>query len=61
MSLKNLKQNMGNGLYIVSCDGMFAGANTVSGDFSLISKGYLLEDGKEILWSKPDYSGRKFL
>lgn len=48
MSLKNLKQNMGNGLYIVSCDGMFAGANTVSGDFSLISKGYLLEDGKEI-------------
>lgn len=41
-----LISQMKNGLYIVSCDGMFAGANVVSGDFSLISKGYLIEDGK---------------
>lgn len=46
-TLDELKKQMGNGLYIVSCDGMFAGANTVSGDFSVISKGYLIQDGKE--------------
>lgn len=36
---------MCNGLYICECDGMFAGANPVSGDFALISKGYLVKNG----------------
>ncbi|MBQ6833052.1 MAG: TldD/PmbA family protein [Lachnospiraceae bacterium] len=42
----DLLRQMGDGLYIVSCDGMFAGADVVSGDFSLISKGYLIKDGE---------------
>lgn len=37
---------MKDGLYITHCDGMFAGADVVSGDFSLISKGYLVENGQ---------------
>lgn len=41
-----LIRQMKDGLYIVSCDGMFAGADIVSGDFSLISKGYLIKNGK---------------
>lgn len=40
-----LIQAMGSGLLITDCDGIFAGANPVSGDFSLIAKGYLIENG----------------
>ena len=43
---EELFERMGDGLYIVSCDGMFAGADVVSGDFSLISKGYRIRSGK---------------
>lgn len=42
----DLIREMGNGLYITNCDGMFAGADPVSGDFSLISKGYVVENGE---------------
>lgn len=44
-SLEELAAQMGDGLYITNCGGMFAGANVVSGDFSLISKGYLVKGG----------------
>ena len=36
----------GEGLYITEISGMHAGANAVSGDFSLVSKGFLIKDGK---------------
>jgi len=36
------------GLYIVSLEGMHAGINPVSGDFSLAGKGFLIEKGKKI-------------
>lgn len=45
-SREKLIEELGDGLYITACDGMFAGADPVSGDFSLISKGYLVKDGK---------------
>ena len=45
-SLEAVLNQEGTGLYITECDGMFAGANVISGDFALISKGYLVENGK---------------
>lgn len=45
-SLEELMGDMGDGLYITNCDGMFAGADPVSGKFSLISKGYRIENGE---------------
>lgn len=45
--LEELMQDMGDGLYITNCDGMFAGADPVSGKFSLISKGYQIAGGKK--------------
>lgn len=44
-TLVDLMQEMRHGLLITDCDGIFAGANPVSGDFSLIAKGYLIEEG----------------
>ncbi|SHJ60114.1 TldD/PmbA family protein [Hespellia stercorisuis] len=41
-----LIREMGTGLFITECDGMFAGADAVTGDFSLISKGYRIEGGE---------------
>jgi len=35
------------GLYLVSLEGMHAGINTISGDFSLAAKGFLIENGKK--------------
>ena len=37
----------GNGVYINSLGGLHAGANTVSGDFSLQSAGFMIENGKK--------------
>ena len=45
-SREMLIEELQDGLYITACDGMFAGADPVSGDFSLISKGYLVKNGK---------------
>lgn len=39
---------MGRGLYITGLNGLHAGANTQSGDFSLQAEGYLVEDGKKV-------------
>ncbi len=41
-----LLQRAGNGVYIDSLAGLHAGADPVTGDFSLQSAGYLIEDGK---------------
>jgi len=44
-SLDTLLLEMGDGLLITACDGIFAGVNPVSGDFSVISKGYMVRGG----------------
>jgi len=44
---EELLQKAGNGVYINSLGGLHAGANPVSGDFSLQSAGFLIEDGKK--------------
>ena len=37
---------IGNGLYITECKGFHAGANAVTGDFSIESAGFMIRDGK---------------
>ena len=37
----------GNGVYITALEGLHSGTNAVSGDFSLQSAGYLIENGKK--------------
>ena len=37
---------MGNGIYVTELKGLHAGANSVTGDFSIESAGYLVEDGR---------------
>lgn len=44
---EELLKKAGNGVYINSLGGLHAGANPVTGDFSLQSAGFLLEDGKK--------------
>lgn len=41
-------QMPGKGILISSVDGLHAGANPISGEFSLLASGYLYEDGKPI-------------
>ena len=43
-----LYKQMGKGLLIKEMEGLHAGANAVSGDFSLLSKGFLVEDGMPV-------------
>lgn len=45
MSEEELLAKAGNGVYINSLGGLHAGANPVSGDFSLQSAGFLIENG----------------
>lgn len=45
-ALEALCAKVENGLLIHECDGIFAGANPISGAFSLISKGWMIKDGK---------------
>lgn len=47
MTEEELLEKAGNGVYINSLGGLHAGANPVSGDFSLQSAGFLIEDGKK--------------
>ncbi len=42
-----LLEKVGNGIYITDLGGLHAGANTISGDFSLQSSGFLIENGKK--------------
>lgn len=44
---EQLLELAGDGVYIDGLAGLRAGANTVSGDFSLQSEGYLIRDGKK--------------
>jgi len=45
--LKDMLQEMGNGLLITDVSGLHAGANPISGDFSLLSKGFVVRDGEQ--------------
>lgn len=47
MSEETLLEKAGRGVYINSLGGLHAGANRVSGDFSLQSAGFMIEDGKK--------------
>ena len=47
MTEEELLAKAGNGIYINDLEGLHAGANAISGDFSLQSAGYLIEDGKK--------------
>ena len=42
-----LMEKLGDGLYLTSLQGLHAGANVQSGDFSLQADGYLVKDGKK--------------
>ncbi len=45
ISEEELLKKAGNGVYVDSLGGLHAGANTVSGDFSLQSSGFMIENG----------------
>ena len=45
-TLAKMMEDVGDGLLIKEVDGLHAGADSVSGDFSLSSKGFLIKDGK---------------
>lgn len=47
ISEEDLLRKAGNGVYIHTLQGLHAGANGVSGDFSLQSAGFMIEDGKK--------------
>ena len=44
---EEMMASIGEGLVITEMSGMHAGANPVSGDFSLLSKGYTIENGRK--------------
>ena len=44
---EDIFQTIGNGIYITKLDGLHAGANPASGDFSLSAAGFLIKDGKK--------------
>ncbi|MGN0505654.1 MAG: TldD/PmbA family protein [Lachnospiraceae bacterium] len=46
-SLEDLFEEAGNGVYITSLEGMHAGANPITGDFSLAASGFTIENGKK--------------
>ena len=47
LSKEDLRRKLGNGLYITSLNGLHAGANIQSGDFSLQAEGFLVENGEK--------------
>lgn len=47
LSEEELVEKAGNGIYIDELSGLHAGLNAQSGNFSLLSKGFLIEDGKK--------------
>lgn len=46
-SLEDLLKEAENGIYITSVEGMHAGANPITGDFSLSSSGFKIENGEK--------------
>ena len=49
---EELLQKAGNGVYITSLGGLHAGADAISGDFSLQSAGYMIENGVKTRYVK---------
>lgn len=47
MTEEQLLEMAGNGVYINSLSGLHAGANAITGDFSLQSAGFMIENGKK--------------
>lgn len=45
-NLEELAKEVGEGLYITDLNGLHAGINAVSGDFSLLCEGFLIKDGR---------------
>ena len=52
MTEEELLQKAGNGVYITSLGGLHAGADAISGDFSLQSSGYMIENGVKTRYVK---------
>ena len=52
MTEEELLAKAGNGVYINSLEGLHAGANAISGDFSLQSAGFMIENGKKTIHVK---------
>lgn len=46
-TLEDLMEEAGNGIYVTSVEGMHAGANPITGDFSLAASGFRIENGKK--------------
>ena len=49
LSLDGLLGMMNSGIYVTGMKGFHAGANSVSGDFSIESSGFLVENGRLLL------------
>lgn len=45
-TLYEILQNASNGIYVTDLSGLHSGVNSISGDFSLLSEGFLIENGK---------------
>ncbi len=52
MTEEELLQKAGNGVYITDLSGLHAGADSISGDFSLQSAGYMIENGVKTRYVK---------
>ena len=52
VSEEELLSMAGSGVYITDLSGLHAGANAISGDFSLQSEGYMIENGKKTTYVK---------
>ena len=52
MTEEELLKKAGNGVYITSLGGLHAGADAISGDFSLQSAGYMIENGVKTRYVK---------
>lgn len=52
MTEEALLEKVGNGVYINDLGGLHAGADAISGDFSLQSAGYMIEGGKKMTYVK---------
>ncbi len=47
LTLEQMLEQLGDGIYVTELNGMHAGANPITGDFSLAAAGYLVENGKK--------------
>lgn len=45
-SLENILKEVENGIYITELAGLHSGVNSISGDFSVLASGYIIENGK---------------